>query len=182
MTVVLAQEAANQSYLLWGAILVTVAMVLVVLELFIPSGGLIAAMAVIAAVGSITAFFMFDTMAGAVSVALYLVLTPIFIWAVFKFWLHSPMAKHMILGADEMNNDSEGDPLAAAQARRMQQQEELRALIGIEGETITPLRPVGIVRIGDQRIDALAESGAIDARVRVVVTDIQDNQIKVRPA
>ena len=59
---------------------------------------------------------------------------------------------------------------------------ELRQLIGVNGVSITALRPVGTVKIEGKRIDALAETGVIDADTPVVVTDVYDNQIKVRPA
>ena len=181
MTVLLAQEAANQTYLMWGIVLVVVSMVLVLIELFVPSGGLIGAMAAVAAIGSVTAFFMYDSLIGAVAVGLYLVLTPIFLWALFKFWLNSPMARYMILGGQEMENSDGEDAAASTEARRREHLEALQALIGAEGVTITPLRPVGTVRIDGQRVDAMAEIGAIDAQVPVVVTDVYDNQIKVRP-
>ena len=45
---------------------------------------------------------------------------------------------------------------------------------------VSPLRPVGIVRIGDQRHDALAESGIIEPGQRIRVTAVTDNQLKVR--
>lgn len=181
MMLVLAQEASNQTYLFWGLVLVALAVALVIIELFIPSGGLIAAIAGVAAIGSVTAFFMYDTMVGAVSVGLYLVLTPIFLWAIFKFWINSPMARHMILGGGDIDALDETNPAEAAEAKRRERLEQLRGLIGTEGETVTSLRPVGTVKIEGQRVDAFAESGTIGARVRVIVTDVYDNQIKVRP-
>jgi membrane-bound ClpP family serine protease len=42
------------------------------------------------------------------------------------------------------------------------------------------LRPVGVIRIGDRRMDALAESGIIDQGTEVEIVEIIDNQIKVR--
>ena len=47
--------------------------------------------------------------------------------------------------------------------------------------TETALRPVGTVRIKGRRTDGMAEAGVIEANTPVVVTDIYDNQIKVRP-
>ena len=47
--------------------------------------------------------------------------------------------------------------------------------------TVTGLRPVGVVKINGQRVDALAEGGVIAANTPVLVTDVYDNQIKVRP-
>ncbi len=52
--------------------------------------------------------------------------------------------------------------------------------MGAEGTTVTDLRPVGFVTINGQRMDGMAESGVIEADTPVVVTDVYDNQVKVR--
>jgi membrane-bound ClpP family serine protease len=52
--------------------------------------------------------------------------------------------------------------------------------VGAEGVVVSPLRPVGVVRIGDARYDALAEAGLIEPGARVRVSEVYDNQIKVR--
>ena len=99
---------------------------------------------------------------------------------VFKFWLHSSAAKWMILGGNaDIDDTSEVASIASEQARALRTQ-ELRELIGVRGVTITALRPVGKIRIEGRRIDAMAESGTIDANSNIVVVDVYDNQIKVR--
>ena len=55
-------------------------------------------------------------------------------------------------------------------------------LVGAMGTVETDLRPVGIVRIDNHRLDALSEQGFIKAGARIVVTDAYDNQLKVRMA
>lgn len=170
----------NESYVMWGAILFAVAVVLLVLEMFIPSGGLIGALCGIAAIGSIVSFFRYDTMWGFVALGAYIVFGPILIISVFKFWLNSPVAKWMILGADDDREDSSDDPTIASEQARHERVNELRALIGARGMTITSLRPVGVVKIEGRRVDAMAESGIIEADSPIVVVDVYDNQIKVR--
>lgn len=180
MNLLLAQDP-NQTYLLWGFLLVAVVVILVLLELFIPSGGLIAALAGVAAVGSIVAFFMHDASTGLLAALVYLVAGPIAVWGLFKLWMNSPLASKMVLGGIERLDDEGPDGLAAAEKARRDRLAQLRELIGAEGVTATPLRPVGVVKINGERVDALAESGIIDAGTTVVVTDVYDNQIKVRP-
>jgi membrane-bound serine protease (ClpP class) len=182
MIVLATQEAGDTTYFLWGFILLAVAIALVSLELFVPSGGLIAALAGVAIIGSITSFFMYDFTSGILALTLYIIFSPIVLWAMFKFWIHSPLAGKMILGGSEPSqNNDESDPMAAAEQARRERLAQLRELIGAEGMTVTSLRPVGTVRIEGQRIDAMAESGTIEANTPVVVTDVYDNQIKVRP-
>lgn len=170
----------NENYIIWGAILFAVAIVLLVLEMFIPSGGLIGALCGIAAIGSIVSFFRYDTMWGFVALGAYIVFGPILIISVFKFWLNSPVAKWMILGAEEDREGSSDDPTVAAEQARHEQVNELRSLIGARGTTVTSLRPVGVVKIEGRRVDAMAESGIIEADSPIVVVDVYDNQIKVR--
>jgi membrane-bound serine protease (ClpP class) len=181
MTLIVAQEAASQTFLLWGFILLGAAIVLGVLELFVPSGGLIAALAGVCVIGSITAFFMYDRMGGFVALSLYVILTPILLWALFKYWITSPLARNMILGGSDFAINAEEDPFAASERARQERLAELRALIGAEGTAVTPMRPIGVIKIEGRRIDAMAESGSIDAGTPIIVVDVYDNQIKVRP-
>ena len=181
MTTLLAQSADN-IYLLWGFILLAAAMALLVMELFVPSGGLIGALAGVAGIGSIAAFFKYDTLWGTVATGAYVVLTPITLVFIFKVWMHSPIGRSMILGGSDPGAiDLSEENASASEYARVERFARLRELIGAEGVTATALRPVGTVVIQDERIDALAESGIIESGIPVVVTDVYDNQIKVRP-
>ena len=174
----------NDAALIWGVLLLAVSIVLLALELFVPSGGLIAVLAAIAALGSILAFYRYDTTWGLVATGMYLVLGPIGIVYGFKWWIHSPMGRRMILGGN-----NEADPLdpdspeaISSEHARQERAAQLRQLIGARGVALTSLRPVGAVKIEGQRIDALAESGVIESGTPIVVTEIYDNQVKVRRA
>ena len=183
MTLLLAQavtESPNDGALLWGFILGGAALGILALELLVPSGGLLGLLCGVAIIGSITAFFRYDTIFGFVSLLGYAILTPFVIVFGFKLWIQSPLARRMVLGGLDDSGDAEGAPDSAEQTR-LGRHAQLRELIGAEGVTITALRPVGIVKINGQRIDAMAESGIVEANTPVVVADVYDNQIKVRP-
>ena len=116
-----------------------------------------------------------------VATAAYLILGPIVGIFGFRLWLNSPLARRMILGGEEMSDSElEGDMAISDAHARQERLAQLRQLIGAQGTSVTPLRPVGIVKINGQRIDAMAESAMIDAGSPIVVTDVYDNQIKVR--
>ena len=151
---------------------------LLVIELFVPSGGLIGILCGVAAISSIVAFFMYDTSWGVGVSLAYVVLTPITIVFVFKLWISSPVGKAMVLGESVTAGDEES--VARSEQDRRARLAELEQLVGAEGVAETALRPVGTVRINGQRTDAMAEAGVIPANTPVVVTDIYDNQIKVR--
>ncbi len=185
MTVLmLAQNAAteSESYLLWGFILAGAALGLLLIEILIPSGGLIGVLCGIAAIGSIVAFFQYDTAVGVAAMVAYAIATPVLLVLLFKLWLHSPLARRMVLGGDDaLAAGDEDDVAQGSEQTSIKRRERTRQLIGAEGVTVTALRPVGFVKINGQRLDAMAESSVIEADTPVVVTDVYDNQIKVRP-
>lgn len=177
---IIAQAAPveTSSPIIWAFVFIGIALALFFIEIFIPSGGLLALMGTLAVIGSLVAFFMHDVNTGLIASGIYIVFGPVLAWIAFRLWAASPLAKRMILGGvvDE-------DGYEAMQESRAQQEErlsELEAFIGKEGETITVLRPVGAVRIDGQRVDALAESGSIEAKKPIRVITVYDNQVKVR--
>jgi membrane-bound serine protease (ClpP class) len=186
---VLAQAATtgaadpNDAYMVWGFILGAIAVGLLLIEFLIPSGGLIGILCGIAAIGSVVSFFMYDATWGVAAVGAYIVLTPVALIFFFKVVVNSPLADRLVLGANpEDVGLSPEEAFAESEQRRRERAAELRQLIGAEGVTITALRPVGTIKINGQRIDGMAETGVIEANTPVIVTEVYDNQIKVRPA
>jgi membrane-bound ClpP family serine protease len=53
-------------------------------------------------------------------------------------------------------------------------------LLGKQGVALTDLRPAGAARIGDQRIDVVAESGYISANEPIVVRKVEGLRVMVR--
>jgi membrane-bound serine protease (ClpP class) len=180
MLELLAQTAttANSSPIIWAFIFIGVALVLFFIEVFVPSGGLLALVGALAVIASLIAFYIHDANTGLVATGIYIVFGPILIWIGFKIWAASPLAKRMILGG-VVEEDSE-EAMQRSHARLEERQAELQLLVGQKGETITVLRPIGVVRIDGQRIDAMAETGTIEANTAIEVVSIYDNQIKVR--
>nr|WP_232824264.1 MULTISPECIES: nodulation protein NfeD [Paraliobacillus] len=53
-------------------------------------------------------------------------------------------------------------------------------LIGMEGTTVTPLRPAGTALIGNERIDVVSEGGYIESQQKVKVVTSEGSRIVVR--
>ena len=89
----------------------------------------------------------------------------------------------MILGGDDMDLGQSPEESYSASAHAQKERASTNQdLVGASAVAETPLRPVGVVRVGDRRMQALSEHGIIDAGTTVIVTEALDNQLKVRPS
>ena len=168
----------NASPIIWAFVFIGIALVLFFIEIFVPSGGLIALIGALSAIASLVAFFMHDVSTGLIAVGIYIVFGPVLIWIAFRIWVSSTLAKAMILGGIvEEDEDSARQRFAELQQK---QRAHLQSFVGKQGTTLTILRPVGVVRIDGEKLDAMAETGSIEANCAIVVTDVYDNQVKVR--
>lgn len=59
--------------------------------------------------------------------------------------------------------------------------ETLQELLGCEGEALTTLRPAGIGRFGNRRVDVLTKGDYIDAGTRIKVVETAGNAVAVEP-
>lgn len=166
----------GQTVVLVGLGLLAASFLLVIAEIFIPSAGLLAIGAGVAAIAGIVVLFRHPDgpVWGFIGIGLVLVGAPASISLALKVWPNTPIGKKMLLG------ETTEEQLEAKRRAELEARERMRALVGAEGEVVTPLRPVGVVRIADKRYDALAETGIIESGARVRVTAVQDNQLKVR--
>ena len=163
-----------ETMLLWGLGLLGVAFLLFVIEVFVPSGGVIAVTAAVVAIAGVVCLFRHDTVWGIAGLLAVLLLTPMLFMLALKIWPSTPIGQRMMYG-DATPEDRQRRQRVEFEAREARQ-----ALVGAEGVVQTDLRPVGVVKIDGVRHDALAEIGLIEAGQRVVVVSVTDNQIKVR--
>lgn len=172
----------NDAALIWGFVLLGAALILLFIELFVPSGGIIALCSGVAVIGSLVAVFSHSPTTGLIARVLYIVIGPVALWFGFKWFESSPMGRRLILGAeDDLPGRTPEEAYAASSSAQHERAHELDQFIGSRGMTEGALRPVGMVRIGEHRHEALAESGVIDANIEVEVVEVYDNQLKVRP-
>jgi membrane-bound ClpP family serine protease len=54
------------------------------------------------------------------------------------------------------------------------------ALLGAIGVAVTPLRPAGMARFGDDFVDVVAEGSYVEAGLRVQVIEIEGNRVTVK--
>jgi membrane-bound serine protease (ClpP class) len=162
------------------------AIILLVLELFVPSAGALAVMTGVSAVGSVASMFVYDVTWGGVYLAVLCAGSPIVLLLVFQIWSKTPIAHRMILKEDADGNkrtaddESSNTSVATSGSAAKTMARQLATFVGHEGVAVTTLRPIGFVRIDGARFDALAENGFISEGSKVKVIEVLEGQLKVR--
>ncbi len=154
--------------LTWAILLMLLGCGFVVLEVFIPSGGLLSFFSAVAIIASIVMAFRRDLTTGLSFIVLTLIAVPATLTLAFKFWPYTPMGK-AFLGVLKTTDD-----LKPVDTRR--------ELIGKLGIAKSKMLPSGSVQIDGKHFDAVTQGGAIDKGQAVVVVVVQGNCLVVRPA
>lgn len=159
--------------LIWALAGLLVAFVLLVAELFIPSGGILGICAGLCAIGGVILLAMHDGTWGLVAALGLMVLTPVLVAFMLKVWPHTPLGRRIIGVPSEEEVERERLEALAAQ-------KQITALVGKQALALTDLRPVGVIDLEGQRRDALAETTYIKAGSQVRIVHADGSQIKVR--
>lgn len=160
----------DTQWMVWAIIAFGVAFSLLVLEAFLPSGGVLGLLAGFCAIAGIVMFFRFDTTWGMVSMAVALLATPFMIAGMLWIWPNTPIGRALTLDdqQERVNMDTHGGDRDAD------------ITVGLEGKALTELRPVGACRLNGQRIDCIAKAGLIEKGTSVRVVGIEGVTVKVK--
>lgn len=161
----------TEPLLWWGIALFGSALLVLALELFIPSGGLLSLLCLGLAVSGVVCFFRVSNGAGLASTGAVLVMGPLAAYFFLKIYPDTPMGRRLILG------DPDGRPSGADDPSR---DDAGGALVGAEGVAVTDMRPMGTVEIDGKRLEAAAELGLIHAGTKVRVTGVEGVKVRVR--
>ncbi len=160
-----------ESLLIWGIALVLLALLLIVAEVFIPSGGMISLVAAAVAIAGLICLFRVDWKWGLAGSGTLLVLGPALFFFALQLMPSTKVGRRIMFGESE-----EDRPVLPPDTHT-----EFEALIGMEGVVLTDLRPVGVIRVKDQRLDALAEVSYVKAGQTVKIVSVEGTTIRVRP-
>lgn len=147
-----------------------------VVEIFVPSGGLLAFLSAALFVGGIYYAFQISPAVGFGAV----VAAPVTMLFVFvkglKIFPRTTIGRLMILGSNaDQKTISEGARGVEAQAQR------LSGLLGTEGVTQTELRPSGTAVIGGRKYQVVSTGAYIAQSTPVRVIEVTGNRIVVDP-
>ena len=138
-------------WLVLGIILIMIGAFLLVLEVFIPSFGLLTCCAVTSIVAGIWLFFKMSPEMGWVGVGIAAVLVPI-VWVItYKLFPKTSFGKSVTLEGPEREK---GDAIPDTN--------QLIEMTGKVGKVISPLRPVGMCDFDGKRLECVAETGYIE--------------------
>lgn len=152
----------------WAIVLMVLGCGVLILEVFVPSGGVLGFLAALVMVASIVMAFRRDLTTGLSFILAALVVAPMVVGLAFRFWPRTPMGK-AFLGELQTEEDVRPDD-----ARRQ--------LLGRVGVAQSKMLPSGAVLIEGHLIDAVSQGMAIEVGDPVVVIEVRANRVIVRKA
>ncbi len=163
--------------IIWAILCLSVATVLFLVELFVPSGGLLGVLSTAALIGGVVLLFMYDTTVGLWGAAAVLALMPVMLVMAIKIWPHTPIARMLTLRSGRASDGLEtGDEPSQAGPTPT----SATAIVGATGKAITALRPIGTCLINGKRVDCWADGAMIAPGTPVRVTFADGMQIRVQ--
>lgn len=157
--------------LAWAIVLLAVGLGVMVLEVFIPSGGVLGFVSVLALVSAVvTAFLEQGVLGGFFFLALTIVLVPMVLAVAFRWFPATPLGRRVLPPPPEAT-----DVVPQREAR-----EEVRRLVGSSGLVVDELVPWGTVRVGGRTLEAMSEGGVIGVGEPVEVVGTQGLSLVVR--
>src|SRR5688572_3663688 len=132
--------------------LIVVGLLLMVAEIFLPTGGVLGVLAIAGIITGVTMVFYRDAREGLITLIALFVILPILAPILMHLWPKTPMGRRFILeGPDE-------DASVAAMPVNL----ELEQLRGRYGKTLAALRPSGVTDFDGRRVDTITEGEMID--------------------
>jgi len=155
----------------WAILLLIAAVGLGFLELFIPSGGVLGIVAVLALLGSVVFAFLQGTVFGLGLLLVIVIGVPFLVWYMLQIWQSTPIGRRILLDPSE-------DP--ALQPNEVL--EHHKSLLGKTGIAKSLMMPSGMIEIDGQRYDAVSAGMPIDPGTLVRVVQVDGINLTVHPA
>lgn len=159
--------------LIWVASLLLVGLAVMVLEVFVPSGGVLGFLSLAAIVAAIVMAFMEQGAAfGMAVLAVAFAAVPAVLALAFRWFPDTPLGRRVLPPPPGPE-----DVIPATDRRR-----RLRELVGREGRVVSELLPWGAVAVGEEQFEAVSETGPIVAGAEIEVVGVQGGALVVRAA
>lgn len=142
---------------------------LLIIELFLPAHGLLGLIGLAMLGYGLYETYMQSELVGLISMVILAILLPTGLVLSVKHWHKTPVGRRI----------SPPNPNLTAEDRMPV--EQMKAMIGSKGKSLTLLRPVGTCEFNGKRVECTAEYGMIEKNVEVEAVRIKDRTISVRP-
>jgi membrane-bound serine protease (ClpP class) len=150
--------------------LLAIGVILLIAELFIPTGGICFLLSALCALAGIVLIFVYgESLTGIIALLGMFVAVPVLLTSLFYLWPEWMWRSRLI-------PKPEDDMTVAA----MPGNASLNQLKGRVGKTISPLRPAGIVDFDGKRIDCVTEGMMIDSDQWVRCVEAKAGRVVVR--
>ena len=151
-------------------ILYCAAIGLALVDLYVPSAGMLVILSFVAAVGSVLFGFRASTTSGMTMLTLVAASVPVLAIIAMRVWPQTPVARRIVL-----------PPPPETPTPVSNESDSLQEWIGCVVESEYPLMPSGQLTIGRKPFNAMAEAGYIDAGQRVEIVAVRQRNLIVRP-
>lgn len=164
---------AAMNAMLWTAVMLLVGLAVMVLEVFVPSGGILGFVSITAIIAAVaTAFLEGGPALGLAVLGVAVVAVPLVLSLAFRWFPETPLGRRVLPPPPDA-----ADVLPDPQRRR-----RARDLVGRGGRAVSELLPWGSVEIDGTRCEAMSESGPIDAGTPIEAVGVQGTKLVVRVA
>ncbi len=158
--------------ILWivlAVFLFIVCAILLVIEIFVPSFGILSVCAIACLIAGGTIFFDYGLVSGWVGVGIAAVVIPIIWILTYRLFPKTSIGKKLIL---EKPDSGRGDAIP--------DHDQLQTMLHKTGIVKTPLRPVGTCEFDGQKLECVSETGYIERSQKVQVIRVEGTQLTVR--
>lgn len=159
------------STLAWPLLLLAFGLLLLIAEVFIPSGGLIGLLAICCLGLSLWRAFQQSTDLGLMFLLADGLLLPMALAIAVYLWPRTPLARRVFLARP-----------SPEEYEVSHSNQRLDHLVGQLGRALTTLRPSGMVDFDGRRLDGLSEDGLIASGALIRAVRVRGGQIIVRTA
>jgi membrane-bound ClpP family serine protease len=156
---------------IWPWLLIILGLVLLVAELFLPTGGILFVLSVASLVVGVAMTYYHGPATFITTLIGVLVGAPVLFGLAFYYWPKTSVGKRFFL-----HGQQEDDTLAYTPMNL-----ELEQLRGHYGRTVSALRPAGITDFDGRRVDTITEGIMIEPGQWVRCIDVKAGKVIVRP-
>jgi membrane-bound serine protease (ClpP class) len=156
--------------LAWAVLLLLLGLGMVVLEVFIPSSGILGFLAFSALVGAVIMGFTAGPGSGLAVLGVIILGLPVVVVAALHYWPHTPIGRRILLRGPESDEVLPDSP----------KRQQLLAMIGRVGRAKSKMLPSGVITVGGRTVDAVSDGMPIEPGQKVRVVEVRGNRVLVR--